>query len=53
MSRNPYAKALRVKPQSVIPDKREKTYRELLDEEVRRGLTDAEKELIARLNDLS
>lgn len=30
--RNHYAKALRVKPQQIISDKREKTYREVLNE---------------------
>jgi hypothetical protein len=33
--RDPYAKALRVKPQQVIPDKREKTLRELYDQALR------------------
>jgi hypothetical protein len=36
--RDPYAKALRVKPQQVIPDKREKTYREHLNETVAEGV---------------
>jgi hypothetical protein len=47
--RNPYAKALRVKPQQILRDKREKTYREILDEELERGLTDSDRELIAKL----
>jgi hypothetical protein len=33
--RNPYAKALRVKPQQILRDKREKTYREHLNDTLR------------------
>jgi hypothetical protein len=48
--RNPYAKALRVKPQQILLDKREKTFREILDEEIERGLTDSDRELLGKLN---
>lgn len=46
---NPYAKALRVKPQQVVPDRREKTYREELDETIREGVPDWADELLGRL----
>lgn len=49
--RNPYAKALRVKPQQVVGDKREKTYREILQEEVLRGILDSDRELLGKLKD--
>jgi hypothetical protein len=49
MSRNPHAKALRVKPQQVIPDRREKTYREHLEDTIREGVPDWANELLGRL----
>ena len=47
--RDPYAKALRVKPQQVIPDKRDRTLREIWNEEIERGVLDAEQELLGKL----
>lgn len=47
--RDPYAKALRVKPQQIIPDKREKTLRELYDEALREETPVAIQELLDRL----
>ncbi len=46
MTRDPYAKSLRAKPQQVIPDKREKTYREHLDETIAEGVPDAFQRLL-------
>jgi hypothetical protein len=37
MSRDPFAKALRVKPQQVISDKRAKSYRDHLNEAIEEG----------------
>lgn len=51
MNRDPYAKALRVKPQQVIGDKRDKTLRQLWNEEIERGVLDAERELLGKLKD--
>jgi hypothetical protein len=48
MSRNPYAKSLRTKPQQVIPDKREKTLREIYDETLKEDCSEFER-LIAGL----
>lgn len=36
--RNPYAKSLRLKPQQVIPDKRDKAIRQIWDETVEEEL---------------
>jgi hypothetical protein len=44
--RNPYAKALRVKPQRIIPDKRERTYRQHLDDTLREEIPDDLKRLL-------
>lgn len=49
MTRDPYAKALRVKPQQVIGDKRDKSLRQIWDEEIERGLTDDDRDLLAKL----
>lgn len=49
MSRDPYAKALRVKPQRVIPDKREKTYRDHLNDTINEEIPDDLKRLLDRL----
>ena len=49
MSRDPYAKALRVKPQQVIGDKRGKALREIWNEEAARGILPAEQELLDKL----
>jgi hypothetical protein len=49
MSRNPYARSLRVKPQQVISDKREKTYREHLQETVEEEIPERFKRLLDRL----
>lgn len=49
MSRDPYAKALRVKPQQVISDKRDKTLREIWNEEIERGLTQEDKDLLGKM----
>jgi hypothetical protein len=47
--RNPYAKALRVKPQQILRDKRERTLRQIwnetLKEEVPEDLTDLVQQL--------
>jgi hypothetical protein len=50
MKRNPYARALRIHAQKVVPDKRDKALREMWNEEVERGLTDEESELVERLS---
>lgn len=47
--RDPYAKSLRVKPQQVISDKREKTYREHLDEAIAEGVPDKFQRLLDKL----
>ena len=47
--RDPYAKALRAKPQQVIPDKREKTYREHLDETIAEDIPERFQRLLDRL----
>ena len=47
--RDPYAKSLRVKPQQVIGDKREKALREIWNEEIERGLLDSDRELLSKL----
>jgi hypothetical protein len=47
--RDPYAKALRVKPQQVIGDKREKTYREHLNETINEEIPDKFKRLLDAL----
>ena len=47
--RNPYAKALRVKPQRVIPDKREKTYREHLNDTLNEEIPEHLTRLLDRL----
>lgn len=49
MSRNPYAKALRAKPQQIVGDKRDKTIRQLWQEEVARGILDSDRELLDKL----
>ena len=50
MSRDPYAKALRVKPQQVIPDKREKTYRDHLNDTLNEEIPERFKRLLDRLS---
>lgn len=50
MTRNHYAKALRVKPQQVIPDKREKTLREFYNEILNEEIPDDLKNLRDRLS---
>ena len=50
MSRNPHAKALRVKPQQVISDKREKTYRQHLNDTLREEIPDDLKRLLDDLD---
>ena len=47
--RNPYARSLRIHRQQIIADKRDKALREIWNEEVERGLTDAERELLSKL----
>ena len=47
--RNAYAKSLRVKPQQVIGDRREKTYREHLDETIAEGVPDKFQRLLDQL----
>lgn len=47
---NHYAKSLRVKPQQVIGDKREKTYREHLNDTIREGVPDWADELLGKLD---
>jgi hypothetical protein len=49
MTRNPYARSLRIHAQRVVPDKREATMRKLWNEEVERGLLPDEKELLDKL----
>jgi hypothetical protein len=48
--RNSYAKALRVKPQSIVPDKRGKTYREHLNDTIREGVPDWADDLLNKLD---
>jgi hypothetical protein len=48
--RNPYARALRIHAQRVIPDKRDKSLRQIWNEEVERGVTDEEREFVERLS---
>lgn len=50
MSRDPYVKSLRAKPQQVIPDKREKTYRDHLTDTLKEPLPDKFKRLLDKLN---
>lgn len=50
MSRDPYAKALRVKPQQVVPDKRAKTYLDHLNDTLNEEIPDKFKRLLDRLN---
>ena len=47
--RDPYAKALRVKPQQVIPDKREKTYRDHLNDTLNEEIPERFKRLLDRM----
>ena len=47
--RDPYAKALRVKPQRVIPDKREKTYRDHLNDTLNEEIPERFKRLLDRM----
>lgn len=49
MSRDPYAKALRCKPQQVIPDKRAKTYRDELTDTLNEEIPEHLKQLLDRL----
>jgi hypothetical protein len=50
MSRNPIAKALPVHRHQIIPDKREKTLRQLWDEAANEEIPDDLKRLIDRLS---
>lgn len=47
--RDPFAKALRAKPQQVIADKREKTYREHLDETIAEGVPERFQRLLDQM----
>lgn len=49
MKRNPYARALRIHRPKVVPDKREKTYREHLQDVLIEGVPEWAEELLARL----
>lgn len=49
MSRNPYAKSRRAKPQQVIGDKREKTFREHLKDTESEGVPEWAQALLAKL----
>jgi hypothetical protein len=49
MSRNPYARSLRAKPQQVIGDKREKTYRQHLDDTLKEEVPERFKRLLDQL----
>lgn len=46
MKRNPYARSLRLHRPVVIPDKREKTYREHLQDTLIEGVPDWARELL-------
>lgn len=48
--RNPYSRSLRIHAQQVIPDKRDKSLREMWNEEVERGLTDEDREFVEKLS---
>lgn len=49
MKRNPYARSLRVHRHVVIPDKREKTYREHLEDTLIEGVPEWAEELLRKL----
>lgn len=50
MSRNPYAKSLRVHRAQVVPDKREKTFREHLTDTLNEEIPERFTRLIADLS---
>jgi hypothetical protein len=50
MKRNPYARSLRLHRAVVIADKREKTYRQVLDETAREDNPDWAAELLDKLS---
>jgi tRNA(Ile2) C34 agmatinyltransferase TiaS len=50
MSRNPYAKSLRTKPQQVIPDKRDRSLRQFYDEALKEGIKPDEQALLDKLD---
>lgn len=50
MSRDPYAKALRVKPQQVVPDKRSMTYLDHLNDTLNEEIPDKFKRLLDELD---
>ena len=49
MPRNPYARSLRVHRQQIIPDKREKTLRQLYSEAVKEEIPEDLKALLQRM----
>lgn len=49
MSRNPIARALPVHRHQVIPDKREKTYREHLNDTMKEGVPDWAAQLLDQM----
>ena len=44
--RNPYARSLRIHRQQVVPDKREKSFREHLNDTLAEGVTERFKQLL-------